>query len=211
MTLTAGDVLLLPAFYAHSVDTLTASVSFSVIFPSQWLQAHLSLSDGIVSVSRVLLHQLEGLSDVEISGARYKEYAGALLRLLLRKILYHVLQEKTVVLKFLDDHWEAYARQPESRLFSSSTPPADLCTFEEQLQANQLRLGGEVTDYAIELAEQIKESDFPPAVHVEELKYIVDTVLLVAQGAIPEQQQAVLDTGRVAAWYSALGTCADGS
>jgi len=189
-----GDVLLLPPYYVHRIDTLEAAVSMSYLYTGTSYDAHRVLKDTfIVPVMNICKKQ----------GRR----APATLRWLLRRTLRRALGTEESVRRFLAQHWTEWAMLPDIEqlggLGDVHGEAQKMCAAEARLTAKSK---ASLEKHATEAANMVVDLIRDEAILHEELKYVLGTYVLIMSGYAGDVTQS-LPFDKTAAWFAAIAAC----
>ena len=129
-----GEILLVPAYYVHKVETVVPSLSYSIAYPDPITDQHDKISDGLVnSITSLVIHRRNALR-TEPVGAAYdlkgplvgkstvagkkRAVASAALRYGLRLTLLTCLGTMKNVRSFLTLHWHDFDALPEREILA---------------------------------------------------------------------------------------------
>ena len=143
-----GDVLIVPPFYVHRVETLDASINFNIWWEATESRAHTIIGTELAHAATGVVNQKtypqlhrECLPDgqqckkSEVDVAKPRATASAALRLIVKRITTGLIgAKKDKVAAFLKLTWETdYAQLPDIELLSSGGDVAQLCSDEIEL------------------------------------------------------------------------------
>ena len=141
-----GDVLIVPPYHVHRVETLNGSVGYSISYKDAHVMSHNHFEDKFVQdlISTVLNHKTVAKyerkcdrrgkcekSEEEVAKPRAK--ASAALRYMLRETLKAAIGEGEVLRAFLRDHWKDWASLPDVAVLSEGGDPSAMCADEKAL------------------------------------------------------------------------------
>ena len=186
----AGDVLLLPAYYAHRVESLTPSIGYSLWWEGDKAKYHNAVQKRLVRNLGTVLNPpthaalLRSSDSGNAAGgveraARGRREVSASLRTLLRSAVTAALPSSGTAFEFLRRYWsERYEVLPESESLSMGTAQLDeqrtrrLCQDETSMLPSQLR--SSLREQGQDLAQRAILLDAPP-IHMvlESLGYVI--------------------------------------
>ena len=149
-----GEILLVPAYYVHKVETAVPSLSYSIAYPDPMItDQHDKISDGLVnSITSLVIHRRNALRTEPVGSAydlkgplvgkstvagKKRAVASAALRYGLRLTLLTCLGIMKNVRSFLTLHWHDFDALPEREILAQPSAKQHAATVKRMCEAER--------------------------------------------------------------------------